>query len=97
MAKKKLIKRKFYIGFGDTTGVMATSYAEALKIARQTVHADGVAVTLDWDNHTAEVTAALTPARADAWAKVLAEAKLELWRERVREYKVRRSNRRITV
>jgi len=93
MAKKKLIKRKFYIGFGDTVGVMATSHAEARKIARQPVHADGVEVSMDWNNHTAEVTAALTPARTDGWTKVLAEAKLELWRERVRQYKVRRSSR----
>ena len=86
-------KRRFYIGFGDTVGVMATSYAEAVKLARQTLHVDGMAVTLDWDNHSVQVTAALTPARTDAWAKVLGEAKAELWRERVREYKVRRASR----
>ena len=86
-------KRRFYIGFGDTVGVMATSYAEAVKLARQTLHVDGIAVTLDWDNHKVEVTAALTPARADAWTKVLNEAKAELWRERVREYKSRRASR----
>mgnify|MGYP003150906918 CR=1 FL=1 len=87
------VQRRFYIGFGDTVGVMATSYAEAVKLARQTLHVDGVAVTLNWDAHTVEVTAALTPARADAWTKVLAEAKAELWRERVREYKIRRAAR----
>jgi hypothetical protein len=86
-------QRRFYVGFGDTVGVMATSYAEAVKIARQTFHVDGMAVTLNWDAHTVEVEAALTPARADAWAEVLREAKAELWRERVREYKSRRDAR----
>jgi hypothetical protein len=86
-------QRRFYIGFGDTVGVMATSYAEAVKIARQALHVDGVAVTLNWDAHTVEVAAVLTPARADAWAQVLREAKAELWRGRVREYKSRRDAR----
>ena len=87
-------QRRFYIGFHDTVGVMATSYTEAVKLARRALHGDGVAVTLNWDTHTVEVTAALTPARANAWSKALMEAKAELWRERVRQYKIRRAARR---
>ena len=86
-------RRRFYVGFGDTVGVMATSFAAAVDLARRARHTDGVAVSFGWDGHTVEATAVLTPARADAWAKVLSSAKAELWRERVREYKSRRDAR----
>ena len=49
-----MTKRKFYIGFADTVGVMAESYAEAKLLAKQAVNVDGVALEFDWEGH--EVT-----------------------------------------